>query len=132
MGILVCWDPTACPTTTMCEACLAFPWEMEARKPGAAIRQPSLPRASRDSLQRVAAPTPRWWQKKVEEGTAPRVPAPSLIAVLTRPVAAFNFTNRTGYGAFGQVWSYPKCPQKNILCSRGGLRGALPSPTPQG
>ncbi|ORC81418.1 uncharacterized protein TM35_001171000, partial [Trypanosoma theileri] len=47
--------PTACPTTTMCEVCLAFPEGMEVRKLCAAIGQPSLPKASRDSLQRSAA-----------------------------------------------------------------------------
>ncbi|ORC91274.1 uncharacterized protein TM35_000062790 [Trypanosoma theileri] len=64
IGILVCWDPT----TTMCEVCLAFPWEMEVRKLGAAIGQPSLPKASRGSLQRSSAPTPRCWQKKKLRG----------------------------------------------------------------
>ncbi|ORC83563.1 uncharacterized protein TM35_000651250 [Trypanosoma theileri] len=64
IGILVCWHPTACPTTTMCEVCLAFPWEMEVRKLCAADGQPSLPKASRGSLQRLAAPAPGCWQKK--------------------------------------------------------------------
>ncbi|ORC85717.1 uncharacterized protein TM35_000331740 [Trypanosoma theileri] len=48
----------------MCEAWLAFPWGMEVRKLCAAIRQAPLPKASRGSLQRSKAPTPRCWQKK--------------------------------------------------------------------